>query len=104
MCSQSQGQLVGGLRDGGDGEGEAQAASMDQERDRRKCPFHKEVQEEQSIWGLSQRSGGNREKGSYSGPSIPPSAFKQMTGTLDLFGLRRNQRPRYKSPLGSHRS
>lgn len=49
---------------------------MDQERDRKKCPFHKEVQEEQSIWGLSQRSGGNREKVSYFRPQHTPISIQ----------------------------
>lgn len=77
MDPQSQGQLWGGGVGGGrwDKEREAQA-SMDQERDRRKCPFHKEVQEEQSIWGLSQRGGGNREKGSYFRPQHTPISIQ----------------------------
>lgn len=36
--------------------------------------------------------------------SYPPSPIKEMIGVLDLFGLRRNQRPRYKSHLERHRS
>ena len=82
----------------GRGSGEAQGAGTDQEREGANAPSTRKFRRS-SPSSLSQRGEGKGEREVGSGPNTLPSAFEEITGILDLFGLRSNHRDPAINPI-----